>query len=84
MLSASSIKKVIGCLTKGKLKSKAGLDDEDVMKGSQSIARMVEINTILASALGHNKEKMDDMKKRIDGTLKYNRTGFTYCTSMHG
>lgn len=49
MLSASSIETVVGGLTAGPLKSMAGLDDEDVKKGSGNIERVKEIYTILAT-----------------------------------
>ena len=43
-VSLSSIKRIVGAVTKGHLKSKAGLDDEDdVMKGSNSVERLQEI-----------------------------------------
>ena len=76
MISASSLQRIIGTLTKGQLKSKAGLDDEDVFKGSRNIERLAEIYSILAISLGHTKDKQDEMTKLIDWVLQYHRTGF--------
>ena len=76
MLSHCSVKRILAGLTKGALKSKAGLDDEDVLKGSNSIERLVEIFEELAPTVGLTKEECKTMKARIDKILQYHKTGF--------
>ena len=76
MLSPSSIQKIVGTLAKGQRKTKAGLDDEDVLKGSRSIERLVEIYSILAIALNHGKERRRETEKQILWVLEYHRTNF--------
>lgn len=76
MISASSIARILGTLTKGKMTSRAGLDDEDVMKGSGSIARAIEIYNHLAEALEHSEEEIKETTKSINWILTYHRTSF--------
>lgn len=84
MLSESSIDAIIGTLAKGQLKSRAGLDDEDVEKGSRNLERAGEIYEHLAHALNHSSETIADTKKQLEWIGLYHRTDFTAHLSKNG
>lgn len=84
MISASSIARILGTLTKGQMTSRAGLDDEDVMKGSGSIARAIEIYTHLAEELEHSDERIKETKNSINWILTYHRTTFIAHLARNG
>ena len=74
--SLSSIKRILGAVTKGHLKSKAGLDDEDVMKGSNNVERLHEIFDRLSTELELGPQAVKMMKSRISFILDYHKTDF--------
>ena len=76
MLSASSVEMILARLTKGALKNRAGLDDEDVEKGAKSIERLIEIFEVIASEVELNEEQCRHMKKRIDKVLSFHKAEF--------
>lgn len=84
MLSASSITSVILGLTNGRRKSMAGLDDEDVNKGSTNVARVKEIYSVLAETNNIDSLQEKAMIKKIDRALTYHRTGFPNHLQRHG
>ena len=69
--STSSIQRIVGAVTKGHLKSKAGLDDEDVMKGSNSAERLQEIFDKLSTELELGPQEVKMMKSCISFILDY-------------
>lgn len=75
-LSQSSLERVIKTITKGKLESRAGLDDEDVLKGGNSIERLIEIYDILSVALDLEEEDIKATKQNIQRMLAYHKTEF--------
>jgi hypothetical protein len=84
MLSATSIDTIVSTLTNGRLQSRAGLDDEDVVKGSRNIERLVEIYDDLAATLNHSQMKREETQKRIEWIITYHRTGFVSHLTEHG
>ena len=84
MLSASSIDAIIKTISSGQVKSRAGLDDEDVEKGSRSVDCMIEIYKILASKLKHTSDTIAGTKKKIENILTYHRTSFKSHLSRNG
>jgi hypothetical protein len=75
-VSASTIHKVLGGLTKGSIKSLAGLDDEDTLKGGNSIETCLGILDVLSVVLGLQQHEISDMKKRINACLIFHKTDF--------
>ena len=84
MISASSIEKIVNELTAGRLKSMAGLDDEDVKKGSGNLVRVKEIFSLLATMNQISDESIKTMESRIDQILTFHRTGFITHLQRHG
>ena len=84
MISVSSIAKVLGVLTNGQLKSRAGLDDEDVLKGSGNIIRVTEIYKKLAEAKGHSADTISKTVRKIEGIMTFHRTNFVSHLADHG
>ena len=84
VLSQSSLEMLINELTSGQLNSLAGLDDEDVLKGRNSIERLVEIYESLSVALDHDEQTTKSMKMRIDIILKYHKTDFKKHVKKNG
>ena len=75
-LSASTLERIIGGITRGQLKSLAGLDDEDTLKGRNSIERLLEIYTILSNAMDLCEEETKQMRGVINHITDFHKTDF--------
>ena len=84
MLSLSSVQEIIKAVTNGQLKSRAGLDDEDVNKGSRNIDRMIELYNILAKENKHSEEIIAKMEDRINQIRIFHKTNFPLHLSRNG
>ena len=78
-ISPSSIEKLLGELTAGRIKSMAGLDDTDVEKGSQNFHQMKAIvqNLTAVGTIGRaSNSEAEELKRRIDRVEEFHKVGF--------
>ncbi|KAL7554990.1 hypothetical protein ACHAWF_018659 [Thalassiosira exigua] len=81
MCSPSSIEKIIDCITHGKLKSLAGLDDEDVEKGHNNFKELGEMTERLSTRLQKPRSETEKVKAAIQNTKVFHDTSFA--THVH-
>jgi hypothetical protein len=78
-LSPSSIEKILGQLTAGKIRSLAGLDDTDVEKGTQNFHQMKSIVRTLTEVgmFGRGGDSQAELLiKRIEKMEEFHKVGF--------
>ena len=65
-MSYNSMKRLLDCLTNGSLKSLAGLDDEDTLKGGCSIKRLHEVCHLIVDAANLPQKEVKILTEKID------------------
>ena len=75
-LSSSSIEKLVAAVASSKLKSLAGLDDEDVIKGHLNFKHLTEIATELCRVLEKSKSDTDALINAIKDAKTFSDTEF--------
>ena len=75
-ISPSSLERIVNTIGNGNLKSLAGLDDEDVMKGAGNFKRLHEIHDLLANAISSTPHAREKLKNEIDDSLLFHKTDF--------
>lgn len=78
LLSPSTITRVLLELTSGKIKSLAGLDNIDVIKGRQNFENMTQLVDIMVSVICSDdaKEKGEAIKKQIKKVREFHQVDF--------
>ena len=76
LLSPSTITKILLGLTSGEIRSRAGLDNTDVLKGRNNFEKMRSLNQILNSFTANPTAKVDSLNSRIDAMETFHKVGF--------
>lgn len=76
MMSASTCRKVLNTIMGGTVKELAGLDEEDVVKGTWNFASLKGLALRLCQNLSKGKEDTDNLLKMIDDSLVFHKTLF--------
>ena len=73
---ASMLERIINKLGNGAIKSLAGLDDEDTLKGGGNFKRLYEIHEILANIHCVTPHEKKETEKQITEALLFHKTNF--------
>jgi len=79
LLSPSTLFRVISDLTSGAIKSRAGLDNTDVLKGHENFEQMRSLVSTLASLFGGEtgNTKKEELLHKISEVQEFHRLNFT-------
>ena len=75
-MSYNSMKRLLDCLTNGSLKSLAGLDDEDTLKGGCSIKRLHEVCHLIVDAANLPQKEVKILTEKINDCYTWHKCGY--------